>query len=244
MPNQSICQRLDLIQNYTDTLETEANDTQNMITNVNISLQERFDAVDGNLTEIDNTLTSILGNISNLDSDVQALVNCTASPNAPICTKLDNITSITTEINTTLTIVSDVVNYINSTRWGNFTAQDIYDLIDTTRSNTNTIITKVRQLREFEEEAVFLVTDSFGLQEEAGEQLRQGNTDAAIVSLKEANQKLKEAAVRLEALQSDTQAELQKESNVKVSETSWLPLVTFLVVVSCVISYFYFTKKK
>ncbi len=265
IPSQSICQRLDLIQNYTDTLETEVNDTQNMIVDVNATLNTRFDTVDTSLVDINNSINNLLSDVSDLDSDVQALVNCTVTPNSPICTKLDNITSISLQIDSTANTILGVVNYINGTRWNNITAQDLYELLDETQENTDRIITKVRKLKSFQEEIIFLITDSFNLQTEAREQLAEGDTEAALQSLKEANMRLQEATAKL-IMQAEAEA---KDTETAPSPTTGMEGVTggaiglpskststknlrylhyfltvILIMINCAGGYFYLTKKK
>ncbi|MFQ5621098.1 MAG: hypothetical protein ACE5FT_04605 [Candidatus Nanoarchaeia archaeon] len=61
----------------------------------------------------------------------------------------------------------------------------------------SSVLTKLERIQEFDEELVFLVTDSFGLREEARQDAINGNTGDAIEKLAQANNQLSEAADRL-----------------------------------------------
>jgi len=125
----------------------------------------------------------------------------------------DLYTTINT-INSTVNIIQNVITYINSsiysinqsTGGANLTliSTTVSSILNATNENATLILTKVRQLREFQEEVVFLITDSFGLQDAAKAQLAGGDREGALKSLEEANKKLKEAANKLEGLQAET----------------------------------------
>ena len=128
---------------------------------------------------------------------------------------------------------------------------DINITINNNAGNLTTILTKIRQLREFDDELIFLVTDSFDLREEARDQAARGDDAAALESLREANEKLREAADRLKEMQ----IELQDGETTPPADTSepaatpestnWLLIIVLgVVVLGCIVSYFYFTKKK
>ncbi len=229
--NDSICFRLELIQNYTDSLEGDINLTLETLKDVNTTLNSRFDAVDANLTEIKGLINNLSVNVSDLYVAVQNLTNCTQNPNAPLCVYLKDINSTVININTTTTNILDVVNYINQTRWGTITAQQIYDAIENLSLSVDVseVLSEIRQLREFDEELVFLVTDSFIAQAEAREFADNGDLGSAAEKLLESKLKLDQATSRLDALKQQTLTEQEAAAIGDSFWWIWLVLVGLLV---------------
>ncbi|MBD3319218.1 hypothetical protein GF342_04890 [Candidatus Woesearchaeota archaeon] len=146
-----------------------------------------------------------------------------------------------TQINTTVTQIETFVEYFNSTTFNGTTLQDILDqlgnfsvnvsnedLLAQINSSRDDILTRIQYLQEFDEELVFLVTDSFVLQDKARDEIAQGDRQAAMNSLRESNERLREAADRLATLQS--QAEMQLSS----SSFSWWPVVFVFVLIGII----------
>ncbi|MBW2966602.1 hypothetical protein KY342_05850, partial [Candidatus Woesearchaeota archaeon] len=131
-------------------------------------------------------------------------INCsdlTTSTNETICSAIERIDTNVIQINSTVNDVLNLVNYINGTRWGNLTAWDLYQAILNQSIDIDDeiqeILTAISRLGEFQEELVFLVTDAFGLQQSARNDLENGNLASAASKLQQANDKLNEAAMRL-----------------------------------------------
>ncbi|PIN73879.1 hypothetical protein COV20_02065 [Candidatus Woesearchaeota archaeon CG10_big_fil_rev_8_21_14_0_10_45_16] len=152
-------------------------------------------------------------------------------------------------INTTSNTLENIIRYVNETRWNQTTAQDIIDAIISNTSsittNNSEIMTQLERMREFDEELVFLVTDSFGLQEQAREQARAGDRDGALDSLRQANEKLREAADRLENLDAGTDhlnSGLLGVSSEGEDGVFWFWFM-FFIIVSCVVIYLLVLKR-
>ena len=208
-----VCDRLQVINSTVNNIET-------IVTDMNTTMIDRFDRIDGNLSYI-------IGVVDEIEDKLDC--NNTQPSGNVICDKLDNITSYVVDINTT-------VHYINETRWGNITAQMLYDKIDSSASNLTLILTKIRQLKEFEEEAVFLVTDSVVKQQEAKNAVANGNYDTAIEKLNTAVVNL-EKAEELLKLKSPQNTEIRENKSVPI-DPIWLgigigtlAIVTILILV-------------
>lgn len=172
--------------NFLINITNEINLTVTNINNTVNTFTGRFDAIDGNITEIDNTLIQIL-----------SLVNCSSNPDSPICLYLNNTNMTLWEMYEVINNTYYIATYINETRWGNYTAQDIIDAINGTGSDTATILERIERLEEFNQELVFLVTDSFGLQQSAMRDVRNNDLDSASEKLRQANARLDQATTKL-----------------------------------------------
>jgi len=289
-----------LINNSVVTIQTlveEINSTTHTIDtnllNVNTTLYNQINAINQSLsTQMTNNFNSLTSDISdlstqmtNFENNVQALVNCTSSPSAPLCSRIDEInTSLTNVQNNLLTIntsLSTQINNVNSSImnelstqfnsvYANFTytnsliesvngtlytainsinlsganvtvdlsevlsglseintttnsiQSDVTDLgnnllsinsslassitsnsasilsainngFASLNSSTQEILTELSYMQDFNEELIFLVTDSVGLANEGKAELANGNPEVAIKKLNAAEDKLLQA---------------------------------------------------
>jgi hypothetical protein len=241
-PNAPLCVSVDAI-------NSSVNDIINAVGEINQTTQTTQDNLESNMSMVADRFNQVDGNLSEIRTNINGiyeLVNCTSTPSAPLCSKLDSMNLTLSEINATTHTSLNVINYINNTRWGSLTAQDIYNLINNTQQDTETILTKIRQLREFEEEAIFLVTDSYGLQADARDQMASGDINGALNSLREANEKLKEAAQRIESVkkQATEEAAIEQPSEESSGLAGGLFMLMVVVVLGCIVAFFYFTRRR
>ncbi len=187
-----------------------------------------FNAVDGNLSLINETVTETL-----------SLLNCSTAVPETVCDLLHNITSHTEVIN--MTVWSNFYNleYLINNTWGNITAQDIINNITSLNTDTQNILTEITKIQEFDEELVFLVTDSFNMQEKAREDVAQGNFDSAIKNLLEANKKLTEASERLTAIDSNA-----VKQTWRTAISTPLRIIMAIISVTLVISIYHYKRQK
>jgi len=157
----------------------------------------------------------LINNISVNIGNLSISMNCSDPLNnysTSVCAYVQRIETNTIDINNTVNSILNLVQYINGTRWGNLTAWTIYQAILNQSSiisnNYQTIIKGIQGLREFSEELVFLVTDSFNLQQAARKDLDNGDLASAAEKLKEANERLNAAAVRLVEAQNKANEEM------------------------------------
>ena len=225
-----ICDELNIINstisNITNVL-IEINNTLN-----NITINVTIDLSGENITV---NVTANLTNITLIIDDIMSELNCsnvTGMPETDICVRLIRIQNNTIIINNTINTINDLVNYFNATVFGNVTLKEIYEAISNTTVDTSELLKIIRQMKEFDEELVFLVTDSFGLQQQAREELDKGNVGEAATKLREANSRLNEAAVRLMQLQSQEAAGVQESER----ENSTLIISLLLVAMALVIT--------
>ena len=143
--------------------------------------------------------------------------------NSTLNTVSGDVTTIITnvgEINTTTQTSLNIVQYINETRWGNITAQMLYDqlgLLDTDSISTQLtqLSTDLRQLEEFEEESIYLITDSItegqNAYKEALTAIDNGDAEEAILKLQDSIDKLSLAEKQIIEVKS-------KEEGINISE--------------------------
>ena len=75
---------------------------------------------------------TIINNMSVSVGNISITLNCSDPQNAfdeSVCGYVKRIENNTIEINTTVNVILNLVQYINGTRWGNLTAWDIYQKI-------------------------------------------------------------------------------------------------------------------
>jgi hypothetical protein len=193
-----------------------------------------------------NSNWSQITNITNIVNNIGDSLNCSNPANQyadNVCAYIQRVENNTINMNNTLNNIYNIVFYINGTRWGNFTAGDIYNSIYNLSvkidSYYNEIINRITMLQQFDEELVFLVTDSFGLQQTAKTELGNGNLEQAATRLEEANDKLSQAAIRLVTLENDqakTAPVLQSTSQ-KADNTL---LIALLLVLMAIVIAMYF----
>ncbi|MBI4450848.1 hypothetical protein HY642_02650 [Candidatus Woesearchaeota archaeon] len=108
-------------------------------------------------------------------------------------------------INVTIKDIKEIVTYINSTQFSNVTTSMIFDRVSNLTLGIDTqltnITTQILGLRDFDEELVFLVTDSFNSQQAARDELQKGNLATGITEMQQSQNKLTQAVDRLATLQ-------------------------------------------
>lgn len=166
-----------------------------ILVDVNESLHNVSVDVTINLGEqnISVNVTTDITNITIRLGDIIADLNCTnvtGEPETSVCKRLERIENNTIFINNTANEINDIILHFNSTVFGNFTFRLIYDKIQNLTIRARTIINRVRLLRQFSEELVFLVTDSFGLQQQALVDVANGEVGKAAEKLGLANTQL------------------------------------------------------
>lgn len=228
-----------------DIMNSTVTDITDIIIDINQTLSDITVNVTINLAGQNLTvnITPDLTNITLIIDDIMSELNCTnvtGMPETDICIRLLRIENNTISINNTIEEINNLVLYFNTTTFGNVTLTDIYNAIQNTTVDTTELLTIIRRMREFDEELVFLVTDSFGLQQAAATELNKGNVGEATSKLRDANDRLNEAAVRLMELQNEETAETTvSEKEEKGSNL----IVTLLVVIMCLVVIVYLVAK-
>jgi len=217
---------------------TRLNSTVSEINITLISTRNTAYAINATVLGIQNTVNAVNGTVTQINTTVTEIKNTVNN------------------INTTVTYINATVNYINTSGVqvdstniiNNITdardkiIQNVSLAINITMNQTSAILNDIRRLREFDEELVFLVTDSFGLQQQATQEASRGETQEALQSLAQANDKLKEAAQRLYELQQQGQNNAEIASpDISVSD-SLINILTIIIIIACAGAYFYFTR--
>jgi hypothetical protein len=202
-PTSPLCIRLDNMNDTIVAIWNLSNVINETTTTIQFNLEdnmtmvmERFDYIDANITVLRDDIAV-----------VHDLVNCSVGVTLDdsICYELYLMNITLDEINRTTHYVSDVVTFINETRWGNMTAQELYDLMNSTSQSSEELLYKVTTMQEFNAELVFLVTDAFGMQNSARSDINTGSYNQAAHKLTEANVRLDQATQKLIEIQKETQ---------------------------------------
>jgi len=182
-----LCSKIAVLNNSLYNLWNYTLQLNNTAHNINISIGNI------NVTGVNVTVQVDFSNLTTLLRDVKRYINCTnitAQPNTSVCNRLDRIENLTLVINNSVENLWNITQYFNTTVFGNLTFQDILDAITNATGDTSDVREALIDLREFQEEVVFLVTDSFGLQQQAQADFSQGNIVSAADNLVMANTKL------------------------------------------------------
>jgi hypothetical protein len=194
-----ICSGLDYINSTINNITNILIDVNNTLNNISINV-----TIDLSGENLSVNITPNLTNITIIIDDILAELNCsnvTSEPNGSICKRLIRIENNTILINNTATQIENLINYFNATVFGNITLQDIYDALSNITVDVSDLLIEIDHMREFDEELVFLVTDAFGLQQAAKQDVDKGDLGSAAAKLREANSRLNEATLRLVEIQ-------------------------------------------
>jgi hypothetical protein len=229
-----ICTQLDSI-----------NTTINNVTSILASINQTLSNITINVTvdlsgeNISVNVTPDLTNVTIIIDDILQELNCsnvTGEPETALCKRAIRIENNTITINSTVNQINSLINYFNATTFGNITLQQIYDSISNISLDTSDLLTEIRRMREFNEELVFLVTDSFGLQQAAK------SDGAAATKLSEANARLDQATLRLIEIQQQT-----NEERVTITESrsyGWVLAMLLIIIAIAGLAFFLLSKPK
>jgi hypothetical protein len=143
-------------------------------------------------------------------------------------------------MNQSITTINDLVNYFNNTVFNGISLTDIYNSLSNITVDTTELLDEIQKIREFGEELVFLITDSFGLQQSARTDLSNGDLNSAASKLREANSRLKEVSTRLNELQAEASEEQEETLKTAAGDNSWLaPLFAFFIIAIIVVIYLF-----
>jgi len=171
------------------------------LTNTTLSMNASMFVLVLNLTN-----TTLMMNRS-LYELVLNLTNTTLSMNASMFVLVLNLTNTTLMMNRSLYEL--VLNLTNTTIAANVTIFNMLVNLTNITLDTNATITRLfpnisrinirlDRIEEFQNELIFLVTDSFGAQQEAIKQFGNGQVAEAVDSMRQANQDLLLLAQRIE----------------------------------------------
>ncbi|MBI4441018.1 hypothetical protein HY639_02520 [Candidatus Woesearchaeota archaeon] len=152
-----------------------------------------------------------------------------ASSVTSIFGRINEIFNLVVSINNTVSNTNSVVNSIQTTVNNiNSTVNAILDNVTLIKANTESILDRIVSMQEFDEEIVFLVTDAFGLQQQARQELAGGNSDSAIQRLREANHRLEEAAAKMVVQQTALTTQGQPTAP---ADDSWVMTTVLLIAI-------------
>ena len=226
-----ICSGIDIINSTVTNMTNIFIDINNTLNNITINI-----TIDISGENISVNVTPDITNITIILDDIMSELNCsniTGMPDTDVCKRLIRIENNTLTINQTINTINNIVQYFNLTTFGNVTLKQIYEALDNTTVDFTDILNTIRRMREFDEELVFLVTDSFGLQQEARSDMDNGNIGEAAAKLKEANDRLNEAAVRLMQVQNQDTTETATQ---ETGKTRPIVLTLLLAVMALVVA--------
>ena len=176
-------------------------------------IQNQFAGVQGNFTYTNNLITGINQSINaNIDAVNTSLSNDIAGVNSIVTDMHTEIHALNTSIyqindSITNTILNSQNNIIN-----NISAQ-----INAISFNSSEILEELHYMQGFNEELIFLVTDSVGLAKEAKVDYDNGDTQGAVDKLLEASEKLETARVQIE----ESKKPIENEYNRKTATNSF-----------------------
>jgi len=211
-PTAPLCAKVDTLNTTVNSIQvdllsinTTLYDEMNAI-NVSImtELSTQFATVQTNFSQTNQLIqdinSSITGDISSLSSDIAAINSLIVT----VDTVVDTISSDLLAINSSL--VTEI-NNAESNIIANISAQ-----ITALSTSSAEILTELTYMQGFNEELIFLVTDSVGLANEAKVDFDNGDNQGAIDKLNEAASKLEEANVYMQEFRAPVENEYNKQT--------------------------------
>jgi hypothetical protein len=185
------------------------------------------------------SIVSVQASLQNINNILVFINGTTIAINNTV----NNINTIVTDIQTTTNNISLIVGAINFTLGQlNLTAT-----ISQIRDNVTTILSLIERSREFEDELVFLVTDAVVQSDRAQRAAEAGDAQEAMDALRAANDRLQQAASRLNEVQAQRQRELDLASSKSAGGGLSSPLATLslvLLLLAAAVIYFLLRKRQ
>lgn len=194
---------------------------------INVTTQAMSLVIDTINTNLNNNMSAVFAqfnqiqtNFSDVFTDIdvmQSYLNCQVNSQDSICWRLSLIENNTLTINSTITNNYDLLQYINNT-WLpsiNLTASVSVDLTP--------VLTKIRQLREFEEESIYLVTDAMvSANDNAIQAMNDGNIEAATRYMAETQEQMNILSVKLDSINTADPGVLSGTKTALMGIVSWI----------------------
>jgi hypothetical protein len=232
----------DKIQSLNTTIQQLLNLTIELNTtahNINITIG------DINVTGVNVTVNVDFTNLTSKLKEIKGYINCTnvtGYPNTSVCIRLERIENLTAIINSSLNSIYNTTIYWNTTVFGNLTLEDIFNAISNITVNTSDVLESIRGIKEFQQEVIFLITDSFNLQQEAGSDFGRGDFSSAADKLVQSNSKLTESMDLILAEQQKIQANTTNSTSSFEFSTKWV-VAAMLIIISTVAVLYLFGKE-
>lgn len=211
-PTAPLCEKADI-------LNTTMNNMYSDLLSINSTLYDEMNAIN---VSIMNELTTQFATIQSNFSQTQQLI---LDINASITGDISSLSSDVGDINTIVTDVQSTVNQISSDLLAinstlvtkiNNAETTIVNLINSHFANlsisTDEIMAELSYMQAFNEELIFLVTDSVGLAQEAQVKFDNGDTTGAITKLNDAAAKLEEANSYMKDLKKPIENNYKKQT--------------------------------
>lgn len=173
-----LCGYANDINNSVSSISSDLTTVLNFVTEINETTWTTYNTMEQNFTDVFTQLTTIEGDITTVSNNVNLALqylNCTIDSEDSVCYRLNVInTTINSVYADTQNIYSDTQNiytdtqniYVDTQYITNTQLPNINSSIINALSNINLtgqlepVLTKIRQLKEFEEESIYLITDS------------------------------------------------------------------------------------
>jgi hypothetical protein len=232
-----ICGKIAVLNQTIQDLLNLTLDLNNTANNLNITVIQNI-----NLSGVNISFVLDLSNITIQLTDVKSLINCTAAnmSNDTLCNRLDRIENNTIIMNNTVNNMLNLTTYFNNTIFGNLTFQDVLDAMNNVTTDTSEVVDALQEMREFDEELVFLVTDAFGQQQQARVDFLQGDVESASTKLNDANAQLVRAASMLAEQRSVLESQTPFGSS---SDNAW-GWIALVLIGACVSAVFMYTWRR
>jgi len=198
----SVQSQLNHIYVQVDSINSTVNNI-NTTTNAILALEQFINVTfEGKLDYMNNTLNQINTTVNNLDT--ASILSYLSSINSTVNNlNTAQLIAYLANINATTTNDYDLDLYFNNTVFAGVTLPQLYAQINGTfaqiQQNTTAILNSIRSFRDFQEEAVFLVTDAQVYGQEAKTQFDAGNLGASADNLQKAATSLEQAQKVMDA---------------------------------------------
>jgi hypothetical protein len=221
---------LNQINQTTQTINNNQDLYYNNIQNNFSAVFNEFTTIQSNFTQVNNQFNTLQTNITEILNQIniaQQYLNCSINTLDSVCYRLgllesysleinsttwnnyNNILSVNGSVNTAITNINTVNNNVLSLN------TTLVNLINNQFANitsgTTQIMNELNSMQSFNEELVFLVTDSVGMQKQAATDFQKGDMQATMDGLVKAQKNLETAARIIEKQKSETQVTIDTQ---------------------------------
>ena len=213
---REINQTVNNVNGTVNAINNTVNTIQVIVSNINVTTHEINNTANATYTllqtldlKIDNNTVTING-INYTVNDINNTVNLMNLTLNNVNSTVNGINLTVFNINTTVNNMQNLLNYFNNTVFGDMNLTEIYNSIIALNMSTmnlklDNLTTNLRQLDEFSQESIYLITDSIteGQQSysDALTALKSGDKEGAMIKLQQSIDKLNQAQKYAEAAQ-------------------------------------------
>ncbi len=200
-----LCDYVEDINNTVSGLGTDINSILTLVTEINGTTWTTYNDMQQNFTDMFVDLSSIQGDVTTTLNNVNLALdylNCTISSEDSVCYRLGIMNTSLNNIYTDTQNIYTDTQYMINTQLPNINTSIINEIqaLNFTTDLTE-VLTKIRQLKEFDEESIYLITDSMvEASNSAMKSFAEGNVEESIQYVEETQKLLNTLNIKVDEM--------------------------------------------